>query len=171
MARRRRSNRMGCTVADGSEKAIYWSNYWKAKWADPDYRAERQANPIKYSRTGVPHGLRRDEAELLRAEATMWVDEWMKELEAAGIVLTDGQIIPGSDDAIAKAAIREAAIIALSPGSKKDKLTALNMCLNFTKSKPVAKTEVAMKKPEDWLAEVVVASKQAKELALPDVDE
>lgn len=171
MPRRRRSNRMGCTVEDGSDKAIYWSNYWKQKWADPEYRAYRKAHALKYSRTGVPNGLRKDEADLLRAEATVWVDEWMKELEENGIVLTDGQIIPGSDEAIAKASIREAAIIALSPGSKKDKLTALNMCLNFTKSKPVAKTEVAMKKPEDWLAEVVVASKQAKELALPDADD
>jgi hypothetical protein len=55
------------------------------------------------------------------------------------------------DAAFAKAALREAATIALAPGSRRTKLQALNIVLACTKAKPAEKGAIRADGPETWL--------------------
>jgi hypothetical protein len=141
------------------EKTARWHKYW----AQPGIREHRAANPLKYSRINVPQGYSREYADLLAKEAGQFADQYMKELEHAGVVRSDDVIIPDSDEAIAKATLREAVKIALNVSTPRAaKLSAINICLNYTKPKPVTKTEVLVKSPEDWLKEALDVSKHSK---------
>lgn len=62
--------------------------------------------------------------------------------------------VPGSDEAIAKAALTEAVTIALGPVDRKSKLAALKMVLDFTKQKPAQKVDAKINSVEDWLAAI-----------------
>lgn len=152
--RRSKSGRAKCKRPDFAE-------YWRKKWAEPGYREQRLANSKKYTRYGVPPGETKKTMKPLWDLASKEADEWIMKLEKEGVVKPDAVIVPDSDDAIAKATLREAALIALGPvGDKRLKLAAINTCLNFTKQRPISKAEVAVKSPEDWLSEALEASKR-----------
>src|SRR5258708_8950366 len=74
---------------------------------------DRRRNPAKYSRLGVPDGMRKAEADKLWALAKAQADEFMSSLEANGIVAS--VVVPDSDEAKAKAALHGAVVIALGP--------------------------------------------------------
>jgi hypothetical protein len=144
-------------------KNPHQSETWKKYWARPGIREERAANPLKYSRINVPQGYPREYADLLAKEAGQFADQYMKELEHAGVVRSDDVIVPDSDEAIAKVTLREAVKIALNVATPRAaKLSAINICLNYTKPKPVIKTEMLVKSPEDWLKEALDVSKHSK---------
>lgn len=114
------------------------------------------------TRIRVPNGWCREYFELAWTGAAEKADKIMEEFENAGLVPV--RPIPDTDDAIAKETLREAVTIALHPGvSIKDKLSAINTCLTFTKMKPVTKAQIDVKRPEDWLTEAIAASKDAEQ--------
>ena len=109
---------------------------------DPEHRAkmiaagarsadDRRKNPQRYSRKGVPDGMRKAEAMKAWAEARTKADGIMKILEDQGAV--SAVVIPGSDDEKAKAARHEACLLALGPADKRTKLMAAGTVLKFTR--------------------------------------
>ena len=73
----------------------------------------------------------------------------LKDLEARGIVPPD--VLASTDEAWAKAALRQLHVLAISPGDKRTKLQALNTLLAFTKSK-LAERRAIKTTFEDWLS-------------------
>lgn len=130
----------------------------KAKWADPAYREKmrlvREANnerrkqdPAKFTRTGVPDGMRRRTAKRVRAKASAAADRFIQMLKDEGEL----PLIPNTDEGMAEAALKEAFILAIVPGDAKVKLGAINTVLNFTKSRPESKSKVTVETAEEWL--------------------
>jgi hypothetical protein len=111
------------------------------RWADPAYRAkqaegrkrlalDRARHPERYSRAGVPNGMRKAEAQVLWDRAATLADAAMGRLEDDGVV--ERVVVPDTDDAIAKGCLREA-----------HRLAAARLVLTYTKPRPstVAETQ------------------------------
>jgi hypothetical protein len=115
-------------------------------WQDPAYRSkmiaarhrsteDRRKDPLKYSRLGVPTGMRKAEAMALWHIAGKIADTIIGALEADGVL--PEAVIPDGDDAVAKACLRELAVIAFGPGKdQRTKLMALYALLKYTKGRP-----------------------------------
>jgi hypothetical protein len=116
------------------------------------HKAERKANPEKFSRGMIPNGMTRATAAPLWAEARLKADRYIQKMKDEGILPT--LVIPGSDEEKAAAALHEATVIALGPGDKPTKLSALRTVLEYTKSKPASKSKIDINTSEDWLAEI-----------------
>lgn len=146
----------------------------KELWQTPEFRekmrlrnekiaADRKANPAKYSRTGVPDGMRRAQAEPLWARARELADRFINIMKEQGelpedevVLLQDGEDVtevrvPNSDTGKAEAALREAFVLAVGPSDQKIKIQAINTVLNFTKSKPESRSKLTLNKAEDFL--------------------
>ena len=117
----------------------------RKRWSDPAYRAKQTAgrqrtavdrarHPGKYSRAGVPNGMRKAEAQALWDEASTLADGAMKRLEEQGVV--ERLVVPDTDDAIAKACLHEAFKLALGPGNVRQRRAAARLVLTYTKPKP-----------------------------------
>jgi hypothetical protein len=145
-------------------------------WADPEWRAallakrqaridERKAKGEPVGAHGVPNGWRKPawkhELARCRRKAT-WL---MKKMVAAGIVepITETEFVevdgkrvevPTTEGQMAARALKEAMVISLAPGERKDKLTALRMVLDFTKAKPAQKIDAKFSNAESFLDEV-----------------
>src|SRR5712671_4125980 len=74
---------------------------------------DRARHPEKYSRVGVPNGMRKAEAHALWDQASTLADAAMKRLEAQGVV--ERAVVPDTDDDLAKKALHEAFKLALGP--------------------------------------------------------
>jgi hypothetical protein len=109
---------------------------------------DRRKNPQKYSRLGVPNGMRKAEAMKARDTARSLADTIMAGFEAQGIV--PAMVIPDSDEEKAKLALREACIIALAPGNLRTKLSAAATVLRFTKAPPVQRNATP-NSAQEWL--------------------
>jgi hypothetical protein len=132
----------------------------KKLWRDPEHRRkmiaarhrsteDRRKDPLKYSRLGVPTGMRKAEAMALWETAGEIADRIIGTLEADGTL--PEVVIPESDDDVAKACIRELAIIAFGPGKDmRVKLMALYALLKYTKGKPTRHVDYTLT-PEEWL--------------------
>jgi hypothetical protein len=146
----------------------------RALWADPEHRAkmcaagfkpvdaeDHHANPTKYSRLSIPNGMRRAEAEAAWDEASKRADMAVRGLEVSGVVPTD--VITGTDEELAKAALHAAAVIALGPMSdKRTKLHALKIVLDYTKAKPEERRAIskASNPTDEWMQSVLQADSQ-----------
>ena len=117
----------------------------RKRWADPAFRAkqiegrqrtacDRARHPDKYSRAGVPNGMRKAEAQALWDKATIFADAAMKRLEEQGVV--ERVVVPDTDDAIAKACLHEVFKLALGPDNVRQRLAAARLVLTYTKPKP-----------------------------------
>jgi hypothetical protein len=96
-------------------------------------------------------------------QANELADSLIKEFEQQGIVLADGQIIPDSDEEIAKACLREAVVLALAPGDKRTRLMALNTALKYTMARPTQRHEASLATSSaEWLQSALAASEQIK---------
>jgi hypothetical protein len=136
------------------------------KWRDdPEYREkcvaarrrlipEWKAHPERFSRRGVPNGMRKAEAMKLWSEAGKLADIAMRGFEAKGLV---PQTIPDGDEALAKAALRELCVLALGPCDKRTKIMALGTVLKYTKPKPAQRRASTVTAAEDWLRAAIVA--------------
>ena len=122
----------------------------RKRWADPEYRAkqiegrqrtalDRVRHPDRYSRAGIPNGMRKAEAQALWDEASTLAEGAMKRLEEQGVV--ERVVVPDTDDAIAKACLHEAFTMALGPGNVRQRLAAARLVLTYTKPKPPTVTE------------------------------
>ena len=91
---------------------------------------------------GVPDGYRREQIEPIRAkekqEAKRIVEIMSKEYSI--------------EDEYAKAALETAVEVMRVPGDNRERVAAARLVLDFTKSRPVAKSELAISKAEDFLS-------------------
>lgn len=132
----------------------------RALWKTPEFRekmrlrdvarsAAMRERPQDFFRRGVPDGMRKPEADRLWAQAREKADTFMELLENDGVVTA--VTIPDSDEDKAKQALKETCVLAFGPiGDMKIKLGALRTILDFTKQKPVQKTETKVS-AEDFL--------------------
>jgi hypothetical protein len=125
--------------------------------------AAAKLNPAKFSRYGVPDGMRRPEAKLVWAEAGELADRFITVLKKNG-ELPDLQhegdttlhagteiLIPQSDDGMAEVALREAFVLAVGPSGPAVKAAALNIVLAYTRAKPASQTRLRQGRPTDFL--------------------
>lgn len=143
----------------------------KAKWADPAYRehmkikmapviAYRLAHPEEFSRRGVPDGMRKVQSDKLWAKARVKAKKVIKIMEKQGHL--PAVVIPESDDAKAKIVLEEMMTIVLSPLTHQPtKIAAGRTVLEWTRSKPVQKTALAISTAEDWLNAVLIDNKES----------
>lgn len=68
------------------------------------------------------------------------------------------------DDVYAIEALRAAVEIMREPGQNRDRLTAARMVLDFTKTKPAAKSEVTIGKAEAFLESLLVATPEEEQI-------
>jgi hypothetical protein len=151
------------------------SEAMKAKWQDPEYRAKmaardkrreelRREDPERFSRLGVPNGMRKEEANKLWAVADKQADKIMQTLKAEGVLppteagtataepagrtaaaaTAATSLVPDTEDGMAEVVLREAFKLALGPTGTRAKLGALNMVLKFTRLPPMAVLKLAM---------------------------
>ena len=91
---------------------------------------------------GVPDGYSREQIEPIRATV---------KAEAKRIVQKMSQDYNIEDD-YAKAALETAVEVMRVPGDNRERVAAARLVLDFCKSKPVSKNELAISKAEDFLA-------------------
>jgi len=104
---------------------------------------------MKYSRLGVPTGMRKAEAMAAWDIAGKIADSIVRALEANGVL--PAVVVPDSDDELAKACLRELAVIAFGPGKdQRTKLMALYALLKFTKGRPTRRLDYTLT-AEEWL--------------------
>jgi hypothetical protein len=158
-------------ILKSGQRRPWASEPQKHLWADPDHRAkmcevraraaeDRRKNPERYSRLGVPNGMHRAEADAAWQAAAVLADNAIAGLEAQGLVPVD--VLPNSDEALAKAALHQVALLALGPTNKRTKMQALNTLLASTKAKPAERR--AIKKANnpivEWMHSVLQADSQ-----------
>lgn len=138
------------------------SAWLKEKWQEPEFREKmrlrdekaaemRKLDPVRFSRTGVPNGMRRRTAKRLWAKAGKAADRFITMLENEGDLPKPEVTVPDSEDAMAKAALREAFTLAVVPGDLKIKTANIRTILEWTKAKPESKSKVTVQTAEDWL--------------------
>lgn len=127
------------------------SEMMKLRWQDPEYRARMtaQLNANRGSRTRVPDGMRKAEAEKLWAKANELAGDFITMLHDEGDLPL---VVPGSDEAKGEAALKEAFVLAIGPGDNKIKTANIRTVLEWTRAKPESKSKITVNKAEDWLA-------------------
>ena len=122
-------------------------------------RMRRKTSTRKRGRPpGVPDGMRVEEADALWATARDQAKRFIEIMEDEGLL--DKSAVPGSDEGKAKVALEEMVAIVLSPLSHQGtKISAARTVLEWTKSKPVQKSEMALTNAEDWLKSVISDNK------------
>src|SRR4051794_12070585 len=102
----------------------------KAKWQDPEYRAKmaerdsrreemRKADPERFSRLGVPNGIRKEEAQRMWSVAETQADKIIQTLKAEGMLPATNSVataannitVPDTEDGMAEAALRELSLL------------------------------------------------------------
>lgn len=152
----------------------------KAKWEDPEYRAKmaerdsrretlRKADPERFKRTGIPNGMRREEADRLWAIADTQADRAIQTLKGAGMLPEAAEAtsaaaaqpaipVPDTDDGMAEAVLRETFKLALGPAGTRAKLAALAIIMKYTRLPPAAVLQLATGTAEGVLDELVARS-------------
>jgi uncharacterized Rossmann fold enzyme len=119
---------------------------------------DRRNDPHHYSRLGIPNGWKKAEAMEALAQANELADNMIKDFEQQGIV--PEIVIPDSDEEIAKAALREACVLALAPGDRRTRLMAINTVLKFTRALPTQRHETTLTTTsEEWLMAALAAAR------------
>ena len=149
----------------------------KAKWQDPEYLAKmaerdsrreelRKADPQRFTRTGIPNGMRKDEAQRLWAVAETQADKSIQTLKAAGVLpetaaastvaggAQSSVAVPDTEAGMAEAAFREAFKLALGPTGTRAKLAALSTIMKYTRLPPMSVLQLATGKAEGVLDEL-----------------
>ena len=94
---------------------------------------------------GVPDGHRKETIEPIRAKAKAEAKEVVK-------IMAEKYDI---EDEYAKTALETAVEVMKVVGENRERVAAARLVLDFTKSKPSAKSEVSISKAEDFLASLV----------------
>lgn len=144
----------------------------KMKARDIARREDQKRNPLKYKRSNVPDGMTKAMVRPMWARAYQLADKFIQIMKDNGqlpdeevTVLANGDVVvsaegvtvstvsvPTTDTGKAEAALREAFVLAIGPTDQKIKIQAINTVLNFTKSKPEAKSKLTLDKAEDFLS-------------------
>ena len=127
-------------------KENYFSNLMKT----PEGRALRRKWSTKPRKNagrprGVPDGHRKETIEPIRAKAKAEAKEVVK-------IMAEKYDI---EDEYAKTALETAVEVMKVVGDNRERVAAARLVLDFTKSKPSAKSEVSISKAEDFLASLV----------------
>jgi hypothetical protein len=120
-------------------------------WKTPEFRERmhqrnlktaemRKQDPERFSRAGVPDGMRRRHAVKARAKAYAAAERFIKRMEDEGQLPVAPEA--GSEEQMAKEALREAYMMAVMPVAFKDKLAAIRTVLEWTKSKPASTQKI-----------------------------
>lgn len=125
-------------------------NYFATLMATPEGRALRRSWSTKPRKQagrpkGVPDGFRREQIEPIRAQAK-------KEAEKVVKIMAEEF---GVEDTYAQEALTTAVEVMRVPGETRERLAAARLVLDFTKTKPVAKSEVTIGKAEEFLASLL----------------
>jgi hypothetical protein len=99
---------------------------------------------------GVPDGFRREQIEPIR-------DKAKKEAKQVVKIMAEKYEI---EDDYAKEALTTAVEVMRVPGETRERLAAARLVLDFTKTKPVAKSEVTIGKAEEFLASLLDENEQ-----------
>ncbi|MGY4231888.1 hypothetical protein ACVIIW_000835 [Bradyrhizobium sp. USDA 4449] len=148
----------------------------KVKWQDPEYRAKmaerdsrredlRKANPDRFKRTGIPNGMRREEADRLWAIADTQADRAIQTLRDASVLPETAEAtsaaaaqsnipVPDTEDGMAEAVLREAFRLAFGPTGTRAKLAALAIIMKYTRLPPSAVLQLATGTAEGVLDEL-----------------
>lgn len=102
---------------------------------------------------GVPDGYRKEQIEPIRAQIK-------KEAEKVVEIMAEKY---GVEDDYAKEALHTAVEIMRVPGETRERLSAARLVLDFTKQKPVAKSEVAVAKAEEFLSSLLTEEDDGSE--------
>lgn len=121
---------------------------WSLVFAQEGYKefdAWRRGRYLKFIARGIPfnhtRGLNKHEIAEAHAKAREQAKRDMENIKAK-IDMTDA----------AEEALEGAITVLRQPSSQQTKLAAAKLILEFTKTKPVAKSEVSVNKAEEWLA-------------------
>jgi hypothetical protein len=79
-------------------------------------------------------------------------DEVVQVVTAVGV---ENVTVPGTEAGMAKAALKQAFVLAVGPVDRKIQIQAINTVLNFTKSKPESKSKLTLNKAEDFLDSIL----------------
>tara|TARA_B100001057_G_scaffold206431_2_gene207179 strand:- start:704 stop:1159 length:456 start_codon:yes stop_codon:yes gene_type:complete len=125
-------------------------NYFSTLMATPEGRELRKQWSTKPRKNagrpkGVPDGYTREQIEPIRAKAK-------KEAEKVVNIMAEKY---GIEDDYAKEALTAAVEIMRVPAETRERLAAARLVLDFTKTKPVAKSEVTIGKAEEFLASLM----------------
>ena len=125
-------------------------NYFSQLMETPEGRELRRQWSTKPRKNGgrpkgVPDGYRKHEIEPLRAKAK-------KEAEEVVQIMSEKLNI---EDEYSKEALTTAVEVMRVPGETRERLAAARLVLDFTKQKPVAKSEVSIGKAEEFLASLL----------------
>lgn len=134
----------------------------KALWQTPEFqekmrlrnikRVEMRAsdpNPMRFTRVGVPNGMRRRTAVKVWAKADKAADRFIQMLKDEGDL--PQVTVPDTDAGMAEAALKEAFLLAVVPGDLKIKTANIRTILEWTRAKPESKSKVTVSTAEDWL--------------------
>jgi hypothetical protein len=123
------------------------NNYFATLMQTEEGRALRRSWSTKPRKNGgrprgVPDGFRKEQIEPIRSqikdEAKRIVDIMSKEYSI--------------EDEYAKTALETAVEVMRVPGDNRERVAAARLVLDFTRSRPVAKNELAISKAEDFLS-------------------
>ena len=125
-------------------------NYFSTLMSTPEGRELRRQWSTKPRKNpgrpkGVPDGYRKSQIEPIRAEAK-------KEAQQLVEIMTEKYDI---QDEYAKEALTTAVEVMRVPGETRERLAAARLVLDFTKQKPVAKSEVSIGKAEEFLSSLL----------------
>jgi hypothetical protein len=95
---------------------------------------------------GVPDGYRKEIIEPIRSKV---------KTEARKVVEIMAEQF-NIEDEYAKTALETAVEVMKTPGENRERVAAARLVLDFTKSKPSAKSEVSISKAEDFLASLMI---------------
>jgi hypothetical protein len=142
---------------NGSNPKI--SSRLKELWADPVWaEAQREKQRIAMAkrrgtntfRAGIPDGMRKGEAADVWVTANESAKKTVTELAKKGVINPD-------EDPRAVEALEFNLTTMRGAHDIRSRLAAAAKVLEYTKSKPVAKSEVTLNKAEDWLASVAAS--------------
>lgn len=153
----RKSRKKSARPTKSGKKCARQSEQWKRLWADPvtrekmiEHNRRIARDPNKRFRSGIPDGMRKEEAEKMHEAAQQRAEEIVANMKEKGVVEKD--IDPRAEKAL------EAAVTVLeTTGTAQTKLAAARLILDFTKSKPAAKQDITVNKAEEWLRAVAAA--------------
>ena len=111
---------------------------------------------------GCSPGSTREETERKRRNAVRYANKVMKVMEQEGMIepVTDAQM--DNENGLAREALKELVVMLRLCGNMRDKLAIAAKILEYTKSKPAAKSDVKIDAAEDFLGALLMKEQQAE---------